>query len=61
MLITKNEYFMEHYWNYVLMIAQGLFGIIKLPFVLVYSLLKIPFQYLFKVYTDRCPPIKWED
>ena len=61
MLITENEYFIEHYWDYVMMIVEGLFGIIKLPFILIYSLLKIPFEFIFKIYTNHCPPIKWED
>jgi len=59
MLIIENKYFMKNYWNYVLMIVRGLFGIFKLPFIMIYDLIKIPFQYLFKIYEDACPPINW--
>lgn len=58
-LILENEYFIEYYWQYMTMIGVGLFNIVKLPFLLAYKALKYPAKYIFKIYTNNCPPITW--
>lgn len=60
-LATDNYFFYKNYWKRVVKISEGFLGLFQLPFILIYSLLKIPFEFIFKVYVNHCPPIKWED
>lgn len=60
-LHENSTLFYEYYSKHWISIFEGIWGLIQLPFILLYNLVKIPFEFIFKVYTDRCPPIKWED
>lgn len=60
-LHENSTLFYEYYFKHWISIFEGIWGLIQLPFILLYNLVKIPFEFIFKVYTDHCPPIKWED
>ena len=60
-LHENSTLFYEYYSKHWISIFEGIWGLAQLPFILLYNLVKIPFEFIFKVYTNRCPPIKWED
>ena len=60
-LHENSTLFYEYYSKYWISIFEGIWGLVQLPFILLYNLIKIPFELIFKVYVNHCPPIKWED
>ena len=59
LLYENSEVFNEYYSKHLINIFNGIVGLLKLPFLLAYELIRIPIQYIFKVYTNNCPPITW--
>jgi hypothetical protein len=51
-----DKYHIDHYKNFGL----GLFGIVSIPFVVIYYILESIFSKLFKTIKDYCPPIVWK-
>mgnify|MGYP001355189236 CR=1 FL=1 len=52
-----DEYHIDHYKNFGL----GLFGIVSIPFVVVYYILETIFSTIFKTIKNYCPPIVWDN
>jgi len=50
-----DKYHIDHYTHLFL----GIFGIIGIPFVILYKLIVFIFSNLFEVISDSCPPINW--
>lgn len=57
--ITKPELDMFH-WNHYRDFFSGLYGIIKIPFIVAGWILSSIFSKITDVYTDNCPGIVWE-
>ena len=52
-----DEYHIDHYKNF----GKSLFGIISIPFIVVYYILEYLFSKLFKTIKNYCPPIVWDN
>ena len=60
-LHENSTLFYEYYSKHWISIFEGIWGLIKLPYILLYNLVKILFEFIYKVYTGQGPHIKWED
>lgn len=50
-----DKYHIEHYGNFF----KGLVGILSIPFIIIFAIIKLIFGKITKVYYDNCPPINW--
>jgi len=52
---------LDKYWFVPLtQLYNGIWGLIKLPFIIVYNIIKWPIVKIFKIVEDNCPPIVWD-
>ena len=51
-----DKYHLDHYINFI----KGIFGIISIPFVIVYTILHGICTKIGDFYTNSCPPIQWD-
>lgn len=51
----------EYCYDHLVNLKDSLFGLISLPFIIIYHIFVYPIRKIFKIYEDNCPPIKWID
>jgi hypothetical protein len=49
----------EYCYDYLINLKDAVFGLISLPFIIIYYIFAYPIRKIFKIYEDNCPPIKW--
>jgi hypothetical protein len=48
-----------YFYNHVDNLFSGIKGLVQLPFIILFYLIRFPIIKIFKIYENNCPPINW--